>query len=194
MAKAKLLEVVWPNPELEGSLSTDALTGDEGEGEWEMGISQSVPWSKRLTYQKQASQAFIERVSWEIQERRRLLAFEVREAFTQILALQEHLKTSEALIQIDQKLLLTMTARFQQGEVSQIELQVARIKGQQDLIEQKHLQSDLKSALLGLNLLLGRRQDATFLVLSGELKQIEVVPFEAVVDGFTGIFPKTVRP
>lgn len=167
-AKAQLLKAVWPNPELETGLATDALTGSEGENEWEAGISQAIPWSGRLRYQQQAAAKLIERTSWDIQDRQRLLTLDVTKAFTQVMALQEQLKVLEFLIQLNRQLVETAEARFAKGEVSQVEVQVAKVEFQQDRVEKKHLQAELKTATSTLNLLLGRPTATTPSVVIGQ--------------------------
>ena len=169
MAKAQFLKAVWPNPELEGGLTTDALTGNEGENNVEVGFSQAIPWSGRLRYQKQAATRLIERTSWDIQDRERRLTLEVTQAFTQVVALQEQLKVLELLIQINRQLVETAEARFAKGEVSQIEVQVGKVEFQQDRVEQKRLQAQLKTATSALNLLLGRPKATTRSVVIGQL-------------------------
>jgi len=169
VAKAQLLKAVWPNPELETGLTTDAPTGNEGENEWEAGVSQAIPWSGRILYQKRAAKRLIERATWDIQDRERLLTREVTQAFTQVVALQEQLKILEVLVQINRQLVETVEARFGKGEVSQVEVQVAKVELQQDLVEQKRLRAELKTATSALNLLLGRQQAATLSVVTGQL-------------------------
>ncbi len=169
VAKAQLLKAVWPNPEMETGLATDALTGNEGENDWEAGFSQAIPWNGRLRYQKQAAKQLIERTTWDIQDRERLLTLEVTRAFTQVVAVQEQLKILTVLIQINRQLVETATARFQRGEVSQVELQVATVELQQNLVEQQRLQAGLKTAASALNLLLGRPQSDSLVVVTGQL-------------------------
>lgn len=169
IAKAQLLKAVWPNPELETGLTTDALTDHEGENEWEAGFSQAIPWSGRIGYQKQAAKRFIERTTWDIQDRERVLALELTRAFTQVVALQEQLKVLDLLIQLNRQLAETAQARFQKGEVSQIEIQVAQVELQQGRVEQKRLQAELQTATSALNLLLGRSRTASFSVVTGGL-------------------------
>lgn len=168
-AKAQLLKAVWPNPELESGLTTDALMKNKGEDDLEAGISQAIPWSGRIGYQKQAAKQLIERTAWDIQYRQRLLTLEVTRAFTQVLALQEQLKVLTVLIQINRQLVETATARFQRGEVSQVELQVARVELQQGLIEQQRLQTELKTSVSALNLFLGRPKPVSLITVNGQL-------------------------
>ena len=175
IAKAQLLKAVWPNPELEGGLTTDALTGNEGEKNVEVGFSQAIPWSGRLRYQKQAATRLIERTGWDIHDRERLLTLDVTKAFTQVVALQEQLKVLELLIQINRQLVETAEARFAKGEVSQIEVQVGKVEFQQDRVEQKRLQAELKTATSSLNLLLGRPKKTTRSVIMGQLTYQPVV-------------------
>ena len=169
IAKAQFLKAVWPNPELETSLTTDVLTGNEGENDVEVGFSQAIPWSGRLRYQKQAATRLIERTGWDIHDRERLLTLDVTQAFTRVVALQEQLKVLELLIQINRQLVETAEARFGKGEVSQVEVQVGKVEFQQDRVEQKRLQAELKTATSALNLLLGRPRRSTVPVIAGEL-------------------------
>lgn len=169
MAKAQFLKAVWPNPELEGGVTTGALTGNAGEGDLEVGFSQAIPWSGRLRYQKQAATRLIERTGWDIHDRERLLTLDVTQAFTRVVALQEQLKVLELLIQINRQLVETAEARFGKGEVSQVEVQVGKVEFQQGLVEQKRLQAELKTATSALNLLLGRPRRSTVPVIAGEL-------------------------
>jgi len=175
MAKAQFLKAVWPNPELEGGVTTGTLTGSAGEHDLEVGFSQAIPWSGRLRYQKQAATRLIERTGWDIQDRERLLTLDVTQAFTRVVALQEQLKVLELLIQINHQLVETVEARFGKGEVSQIEVQVAKVEFQQDRVEQKRLQAGLKTAASALNLLLGRPKATTRSVVIGRLTYQPVV-------------------
>lgn len=168
-AKAQLLKAAWPNPELETGVTTDALTGNEGENELEVGFSQAIPWSGRLRYQRQAATRLIERTGWDIHDRERLLTLDVTQAFTRVVALQEQLKVLELLIQINRRLVETAEARFEKGEVSQVEVQVAKVEFQQDRVEQKRLQAELKTAASVLNWLLGRPKATTLSVVMGQL-------------------------
>lgn len=168
-AKAQLLKAVWPNPELETGLLTGALTGLDGQDEWEAGFSQAIPWSGRVRHEKMVGKWLIERTTWDIQDRERLLTLEVTRVFTQVVALKEKLKVLDMLIQLNRQLAETAEERFGKGEVSQIEVQVAKVELHQDLLERKELQAERKTSTSALNVLLGRPLSKTPMVIVGQL-------------------------
>lgn len=168
-ANAQLLKAVWPNPELEGGVLTGAFTSLENKDEWDAGFSQAIPWSGRIRHQKRAAKRLIERTTWDIQDRERLLTLEVTRAFTQVVALQEQLDVLGVLIQLNRQLVETAEARFGYGEVSQVEVQVAKVELHQNLVEQRELQAQRQTATSALNVLLGRSLSATPSVIIGQL-------------------------
>lgn len=168
IARQELMKAgLWPNPEAEFSLVTDRFYADQGEGSREFGLSQALPVSGRINFQKKVAKLGIERAEWQVKDFERLLIASVKKIFYEILILQEKEKVLSSLVELNEKLLEVVQSRLSHAEVSQIdlsltngELQVAR----QELFEAKALLYEKRATL---NRLMGLHFNEPFVIQSG---------------------------
>ena len=100
-----------PNPTIEFEQTTGNLTGSKGERETSIGFSLPLEISGRRS-RIDLARAELEAVEAEIADRERRLAFEVRAAFAEAIALIRELEITEGINNLD-----TQTARIVEARV-----------------------------------------------------------------------------
>ncbi len=147
---------VFANPELELSGETDALSANEGEGRYSVGLGQTFFVGPKRRYRIGIAELGLNRTEKAIENSRRLLVAEVKEAFYTVLLLQERLMLVEELIEINERLVRLTEGRFREGFAPELDVNLAKIQLQQARLSRTEIEKALSVNMASLNLLLGR--------------------------------------
>ncbi len=168
-ARGRLLQAgLWPNPELEFSTSTDRTFNNEGERTTTGGFQQAFPIAGRLRFAKQVSRVDVAQAMAEIRNRERLLIGEVQRDFVNVLLLRDQLVANREFVGLNRDFVNTLDERLKRAEVSEVDLNLARLELQRLGVESALLESDLVARELSLKLRLGLTPEQN-IVLDGNL-------------------------
>ena len=175
-ARGRLLQAGLPaNPRLEISKRSDRLFRNEGEYTASIGISQQFPVTGRMARQQDVARVDVALAVAEIRQAELRLASDVASGFYRVLALNQQLEARERSMEIDRALVRTTSNRFKAAEVSELDVNAARLDLQRLTQERLLLQSQRSSQLAQLTLLLGNVV-ATPLELDNSLPTLDVLP------------------
>ncbi|MCU0580766.1 MAG: TolC family protein [Desulfobacterota bacterium] len=159
------------NPVMESFVSGKDRPPQEGGGEYTnygLKLSQEFEIAGQRGLRISLSEKELARLVLEIQDQERVLAFEVKEAFTRVLAAQGKKGLHGQVVRLQEDLLQFTRLKFQAGEAAALEVNLAEVelsKSKKDLLlaEREGLES-----LLGLQALLGVPPDPS-LNIEGDL-------------------------
>ncbi|MBI1928152.1 TolC family protein [Candidatus Poribacteria bacterium] len=151
------------NPEVE----TEALPGEGGETN--IGLTKSFQLGGQRGHRKRMAQTNIEKVNAEIANAERLLTKEVKEAFYELLRIQEKIQLAKTIVQLNEQILDIATLKFEAGEIRLTEVNLAKIELQTAIREQTELENEREQAQVELNGLMGAPLEKP-VVATGELK------------------------
>jgi cobalt-zinc-cadmium efflux system outer membrane protein len=155
-ARGRLLQAgLWPNPALEFSTTTDRSFNDEGERMSVAGFQQAFPISGRLHFAKRVSRVDVAQAMAEIRNRERLLIGEVQRDFLNVLLLQQQLAANREFVGLNREFVDLLEERLKRAEVSEVDLNLARVELQRLGLESALLESDLVARELSLKLKMG---------------------------------------
>ncbi len=175
-ARGRLVQAgLFPNPALETDFSSDFAFSNEGERAFSTGIFQPLSLSGRIGAQKKVARVDIKRTLADIADLERGLVRDVRQAFIEILAMDEQIKLQDTLISLNNELTKGIETGIKEGLASERDLNAVSIALQQARQEKEVLIAQRKSNILRLNRLLGKPPTFSFLP-QGKLE------YEAVKD------------
>lgn len=175
-ARARLLQAGLPaNPRLELSKRSDRIFRNEGEYTVSVGISQQFPVTGRLARQQDVARVDVALAIAEIRQAELKLANDVASGFYRVLALNRQLEARERSIDIDQALVRSTSNRFKAAEVSELDVNAARLDLQRLSQERLLLQSQRSTQLAQLSQALGNA-DARPVDLDDTLPAFEPLP------------------
>ena len=155
-ARGRLLQAgLWPNPRLEFSTATDRTFNDEGERASAAGFQQAFPIAGRLHFAKKVSRVDVAQAMAEIRNRERLLIGEVQRDFLNVLLLRQQIAANREFIALNREFVDVLEERFKRAEVSEVDLNLARVELQRLGVESAMLESDLVARELSLKLRMG---------------------------------------
>lgn len=160
-ARGRLLQAgLWPNPELELSTKTDRTFNDEGERASAAGFQQAFPISGRLRFAKRVSRVDVAQAMAEIRNRERLLIGEVQRDFLNVLLLRQQLAANREFVALNREFVDVLEERLKRAEVSEVDVNLARVELQRLGVEAAQLESDLIARELSLKLRMGLPPEA----------------------------------
>jgi cobalt-zinc-cadmium efflux system outer membrane protein len=159
------------NPVMESFLSGKDRPSEEGGGKYTnygLKLSQEFEIAGQRGLRVTIAEKGIARLALEIQDKERVLAFEVKESFTRALAAKKKKELTGQVVQLQEDLLNFTRMKFQAGEASGLEVNLAEVelsKSKRDLLlaDREYLE-----ALLGIQALQGGPPDQT-LNIEGDL-------------------------
>ena len=155
-ARGRLLQAgLWPNPELEFSTTTDRAFRDEGQRTSAGGFQQAFPISGRLRFARQVSRVDVAQAMAEIRNRERLLIGEVQRDFLNVLLLRQQISSNREFVELNREFVTVLEERLKRAEVSEVDLNLARVELQRLGVESALLESDLVARELSLKLRMG---------------------------------------
>lgn len=166
---------VRENPTLELGLQSDFLFGHDGVNSQSVGVSQSFPVAGRLRRQQDVARVDIALAEAEIADGERKLAGAVMLDAWRWALLDRRLAGIQARQQAQAELLRTARDRFRAAEVSELDVNSARIEQQRLQQEQDQTEGGRDALRMDLNLRMGRA-DSTPLALHVELPDRRTLP------------------
>ncbi len=159
---------LWPNPEFELSHQNDAAFENEGENNFSSGFRQRFPITGRLVKAKAVARVDVAQAMAEVRNQERLLAGDVLARARELLVLREQLQANQEIQDALNKLATVSAQRAKMAEVSEADVNLARLELQKAQLARQLLLNQQEAAATTLNQLLGR-EPKTPLVLSGDL-------------------------
>ena len=155
-ARGRLIQAgLWPNPELGFSTTTDRPFKDQGQRTSTGGFQQAFPISGRLHFAKRVSRVDVAQAMAEIRNRERLLIGDVERDFLNVLLLRQQIAANREFLSVNREFVDVFEQRLKRAEVSEVDVNLARVEMQRLELETAVLESDLKTRELSLKLRLG---------------------------------------
>jgi len=120
--------VLFPNPTLELSGDTGALTGSSDESVVSIGLSQEFLTGGKRAKRLEAAERGVEAAHWQLADRERLLALEVKTACADLLLAQQRLDLAKQAEELNGRLLEMARERFAAGDIPELEVNLARVE------------------------------------------------------------------
>ncbi len=159
---------LWPNPEFELGGKNDSAFANQGEYDFATGFKQRFPITGRLTKAKAVARVDVAMALAEVRNQERLLAGEVLGLSRGLLVTQEKLKANEEIQSVIQKVIEVSAKRLKVAEVSEADVNLAKLELQKLTLAQAALLNQQEIAVTTLNRLLGR-EPKTPLQMSGAI-------------------------
>lgn len=158
------------NPRLEGEGATGRERNETRHHArtFTMKLSQEFELGGKRRRRTETATAGLERAKWNVQNAQRELVKEVQETFYRILFLEEKHAFADQAVALAQRLLQLAEERYRAGDSPQLDVNLARVEGQNVRRQRLEVLSQLVQARLTLNRLLGRPPEAP-LTVSGTL-------------------------
>ena len=155
-ARGRLIQAgLWPNPSAEFGFRSDLLGNNEGERTVSAGFVQAFPITGRLKFAKQVSRVDVAQAMVEIRNRERLLIGEVQRDYLTALPLQRQIAANREFIGVNRDFVTLFQERLKKAEVSEVEVNLARVEMLRVELETAVLGADLSSRELALKQRLG---------------------------------------
>ncbi|MDE2466869.1 MAG: TolC family protein, partial [Alphaproteobacteria bacterium] len=152
---------LWPNPRLVLSNDTGGPFNNAGEYTRSLGISQDFPIAGRIGRAQDVARVDVARALAEVNEAERQLLGEVAASFYGVVTLDQQIKLRDRLIGIDESLVSTTQARQKAGEVSELDVNAAKLELERLRQERTVLTGERTATLAGLAALMGLPPSAT---------------------------------
>ncbi len=157
LARARLVQAgLWPNPSLNLTDIDDKAFTNEGEYSRSAGFSQAFPISGRIAKQKTVARIDVVKAMAEIREAERKLSANVANAFYALVITERRLHQLNYLLGLNKELVRVTHNRYHVAEVSELDMNTARLEYQRINQDKQLLDSVRVNQLAQLNQLLGR--------------------------------------
>ena len=147
---------LWSNPEWETSYAPDTAFANEGEYNFSTGFKQRFPITGRLGKAKAVAKVDVEMAAAEVHNQERLLTGDVLGRCRELLVLQQQLQANQEIQDTLGKLVTMSERRAKVAEVSEADVNLARIELQKAQLFRQTLLVGQTTATVALNQLLGR--------------------------------------
>lgn len=176
LAKSRLTQAgQLPNPTLELLNTDDRAFKNEGEYTRSVGFSQEFPVAGRIGRQKEVARVDVAIAQAEIADAERKLRVDVAKNFYTLLVFDRRLAQLDRLSQINYRLMQGARHRYRAAEVSELDVNTAKLEYQKLSQEKKILISQRLVQLADLNTLLGRPAKSA-LILDETLPHLPNLP------------------
>lgn len=153
---------LFDNPELETEFA-GGIDGSQG-----LELTQSFQLGGQRGHQRRIAQIHLEKVNAELAEASRLLTKSVKIAFYELTLVQEKLKLAKEVIEHTEQMSDIARFRFEAGDISVTQANLANIQRQSVLREAVKLEGELQLAQLELNALMGTPLETEHTAVGGE--------------------------
>lgn len=158
---------LWPNPDFEISHQNDVAFENAGENNFSAGFRQRFPITGRIAKAKAVARVDVAQAVAEVRNQERLLAGEVLARARELLVLREQLQANQEIQDTLNKLATVSEQRAKVAEVSEADVNLARLELQKAQLSRQLLLNQQEVATTALNQLLGR-EPKTPLAISGQ--------------------------
>jgi len=159
---------LWPNPEFGLGRQSDRLFANEGESTLTSGFRQRFPITGRIAKARTVARVDVAQAIAEVRNQERLLAGDILARVRELLVLREQLQANQEIQDTLDRLVTVSEQRAKVAEVSQADVNLARLELQKARLARQLLINQQAVATTGLNQLLGREPKAP-LEPTGEL-------------------------
>lgn len=147
-----------PNPSLEVSLESGALTGNSGENAFSVGVSQEFLLAGKRAKRVALAQKELEVYGWQLADRERLLKLDAKSRFYQVLLAVRKLKLTEGAIELNRHLYQVAKERLAAGDIPELELNLVQVELARSEGARSAALEALSASRAELSLLLGGRE------------------------------------
>lgn len=154
------------NPVIEGSISRKDTVPGGGEKAANRGLSLSQEFevAGQRGLRVDAAKNGMEKADQDIRDRQRVLIAEVKDSFAKALAAKRKVELAGEAVRLQEELAGSAAVKFQAGEISQLEQNLADVELGKARRERMLAEKDRRAALLDLQMLLGLTPKADFSV------------------------------
>ncbi len=158
------------NPVIEGSLSRKDTVPGGGEKvtNRSFSLAQELEIAGQRGLRVDVAKNGMEKANQDIRDRQRILVAEVKDSFAWALAAKRKVALAEEAVRLQEELNTSAAVKFQAGEISQLEQNLAEVELGKARRDRMLAEKDRRTALLDLQLLLGLTPKSDFTV-EGEL-------------------------
>jgi len=125
---AKVKAGLLPNPTLEVEGGTGALTGNSGENNLSLGVSQEIILAGKREKRLALAERELEMYRWQVQDRERLLRDAVQSAFFDLILAEKRLALSKRFIVLNHQLSNVTKERLKSGDVPELEITLVKVE------------------------------------------------------------------
>lgn len=147
--------VLFPNPTLELSGDTGALTGSSDESVVSVGLSQEFLTGGKRGKRQTVAEREMEAVHHQVADRERLLALEVKSTYFELTLTQKRRELAQRAIDLNGKLLEITQERLAAGDIPELEVNLARVELARSEGRKIEAERELSPLLARLRTLLG---------------------------------------
>lgn len=171
--------VLFPNPTLELSADTGAMTGSSDENSASIGLSQEFLTGGKRAKRLAVAEREVEEVHQQIADRERQLALEVKSTFAELIQTQKRRELAQRAIELNAKLLEITKERLTAGDIPELEVNLARVEVSRSEGRKIEAERQLTPLLAKLRTLLGlpAGEEVTFADIP-ERRLLSVTPDE----------------
>ncbi len=156
IAEGKLRQATLrPNPTLSTEYGSPRFLSGEAESELSVGITQVFELGGKRSKRRAVAQLELSRVKAEMSALERILAIEIRSAYTNTLATARQLDVLEKLILTNEEFLSGTEARLREGDVAPLDLNLVRVENDRFKVQAILTRSAFETGLLELRTLIG---------------------------------------
>nr|WP_246559447.1 TolC family protein [Geoanaerobacter pelophilus] len=125
---AKIRAGLLPNPTLELDAATGALTGSSAENSLSIGFSQELLLAGKRDKRRAIAEQEMESYRWQLADRERVLAEEVKTAFYDVVLAEQRLTLADRFIALNRQLLEVTNERLLAGDIPELELNLVKVE------------------------------------------------------------------
>jgi outer membrane protein, heavy metal efflux system len=167
------------NPALEGFGSRKERSPEEGSGRvtnYGMKLSQEFEIAGQKAIRIDVAQKNLARTSLEISDRERTLKYEVKNAYAAALVSRERVGLTEEVVRLREDLLDLTNTKYQAGDVSALEVNLAEVEASKARSDLVAAQQDFREAVLALRGVMGGGTDGLTSVEGQLMSDVIAVP------------------
>ena len=168
----KTASLLFPfNPQVEFERTSDRYYAKQGEGGYDLSVSQEVEIAGQRWRRRRVAQADLERAQAEVQDFERRLTADVREAFYRLLFSQRRAETMKAIADLNGQLAEAAQKRFKAGDISELDYNLVLIERSRSGADLALSEAQAYGAMGEMNRLLGRPPDVVTVAADASFRE-----------------------
>jgi cobalt-zinc-cadmium efflux system outer membrane protein len=117
-----------PNPTLDFEAGTGALTGSSAENSLSLGLSQEFMLAGKRDKRLASAARDLEMFRWQLADRERLLAEEVKTAFHDVMLAEQRVSLADRFMALNRQLLDVAKERLAAGDIPELEMNLVKVE------------------------------------------------------------------
>lgn len=156
IAEAKILQArARPNPTLDAEYGTPRILGGDAESDLSIGVSQIFETGGKRSKRIAVAEIELQQIRAEVLALERRISAEIRSFYARAAAAARQLEILDELTKTDAELVRVTEARFKEGDVAPLELNLVKVESDRLKIQIMDVSSELETAILELKTLAG---------------------------------------